>query len=73
MKQALVILSLIALCMTIAKEHNKTSPYLLAYYLQLDNYARYKDSDVTNILKNTDSTHFLETKLVELLKSNLND
>ncbi|MFA4850933.1 MAG: hypothetical protein WC599_00245 [Bacteroidales bacterium] len=61
-----------ALCETIKNKNDKL-PFLLEYYKGSENYEKYKNNDMSFLLKNFNNEHFLEERFVEILKKYLND
>ncbi len=65
-----------ALCMTILvilkelKNPNEL-PYLLKYYMNSENYNKYKDSDNSKLLTEINTEHFLSPELLTLIKSRI--
>jgi hypothetical protein len=57
-----------ALYMTLGKMENINLPFLLKYYIETDNYKRYKGMDGEELLNQFNEEHFLESELVEGLK-----
>ena len=61
-----------ALCLHIKNEKDRL-PYLLEYYINTENYHKYRDIDISLLLKEYNKEHFLENLFEKILKKNLND
>ncbi len=58
-----------ALAITIRKLKSENLPHLLKYYFSLDNYKKYKNTDITKLQQQFNFQHFLSPKFETIIKN----